>query len=97
MNTLPTPTTPPPPPVARDEVPTWQELRDRLDPVEIFHEILEHRWFMSERAGRDIGTTAARNDYFAKVLPGVPDNFTITAPHPRDPESEPEPDPAPAA
>jgi hypothetical protein len=26
-------------------------LRDRLDPVEIFHEILEHRWFLSERAG----------------------------------------------
>jgi tRNA A-37 threonylcarbamoyl transferase component Bud32 len=74
-----------------------EELRDRLDPVEIFHEILEHRWFLSERAGRDIGTTAARNDYFAKVLPRVPDNFTITATHPRDPESKPEPDPAPAA
>jgi tRNA A-37 threonylcarbamoyl transferase component Bud32 len=63
------------------------ELRDRLDPVEIFHEILEHRWFLSERAGRDIGTTAARNDYFARVLPRVPDDLTITAPHPRDAES----------
>jgi tRNA A-37 threonylcarbamoyl transferase component Bud32 len=62
------------------------ELRDRLDPVEIFHEILEHRWFLSERAGRDIGTTAARNDYFARVLPRVPDDLTMTAPHPRDGE-----------
>jgi hypothetical protein len=62
------------------------ELRDRLDPVEIFHEILEHRWFLSERAGRDIGTTAARNDYFARVLPRVPDDLTMTAPHPRDTE-----------
>jgi tRNA A-37 threonylcarbamoyl transferase component Bud32 len=61
------------------------ELRDRLDPMEIFHEILEHRWFLSERAGRDIGTTAARKDYFSRVLPGVPDDLTITAPHPRDP------------
>ena len=26
--------------------------------AEIFHEILEHRWFLSEPAGRDIGTTA---------------------------------------
>jgi tRNA A-37 threonylcarbamoyl transferase component Bud32 len=58
-----------------------EELRDRLDEVEIFHEILEHRWFLSERAGRDIGTTAARNDYFARVLPKVPTDLTITAPH----------------
>lgn len=57
------------------------ELRDRLDEVEIFHEILEHRWFLSEAAGRDIGTTAACADYFAKVLPKVPDDLTITAPH----------------
>jgi Domain of unknown function (DUF4032) len=61
-------------------------LRDRLDEVEIFHEILEHRWFLSEAAGRDIGTTAARNDYFARVLPTVPDDLTITAPQPRDPD-----------
>lgn len=54
------------------------DLRDRLDEVEIFHEILEHRWFLSELAGRDIGTTAARNDYFARVLPKVPDDLTIT-------------------
>jgi hypothetical protein len=53
-------------------------LRDRLDEVEIFHEILEHRWFLSEQAGRDIGTTAARTDYFARVLPKVPDDLTIT-------------------
>jgi hypothetical protein len=59
-------------------------LRDRLDEVEIFHEILEHRWFLSERAGRDIGTTAARTDYFARVLPAVPDDLTITAPQPRE-------------
>jgi hypothetical protein len=65
-------------------------LRDRLDEVEIFHEILEHRWFLSERAGRDIGTTAARNDYFARVLPKVPDDLTITAhiPMPAQPTDE---------
>jgi hypothetical protein len=56
------------------------DLRDKLDEVEVFHEILEHRWFLSERAGHDIGTTAARDDYFARVLPKVPDDLTITAP-----------------
>jgi len=53
-------------------------LRDRLDPAEIFHEILEHRWFLSEAAGRDIGTTAATRDYVASVLPGVPDTLLLS-------------------
>ena len=47
-------------------------LRGRLAPAEIFHEILEHRWYLSEAAGRDIGTTAAARSYFEKVLPQVP-------------------------
>ena len=47
-------------------------LRGRLDPPEIFHEILEHRWFLSEAAGRDVGTSVAAEDYFATVLPAVP-------------------------
>jgi len=76
-------------------------LRDRLDEVEVFHEILEHRWFLSERAGRDIGTTAARDDYFARVLPKVPDDLTITAPAvepaPPAPREDPDPESAVAA
>jgi Domain of unknown function (DUF4032)/Lipopolysaccharide kinase (Kdo/WaaP) family len=47
-------------------------LRGRLAPPEVFHEILEHRWYMSEAAGRDVGTTAAARSYFATVLPAVP-------------------------
>src|ERR1700685_4248096 len=48
------------------------DLRDRLPPAEIFHEVLEHRWYMSEVAGRDVGTTAATRDYIKKVLPATP-------------------------
>ena len=47
-------------------------LRGRLSPPEIFHEILEHRWYLSEAAGADVGTTAAAQSYFATVLPAVP-------------------------
>ncbi|GAA2620297.1 DUF4032 domain-containing protein [Actinomadura fulvescens] len=54
------------------------ELRGRLDEVEIFLEILEHRWFMSERAGKDVGTMAAALGYFENVLPHVPDDLTGT-------------------
>ncbi|MGH3372151.1 MAG: DUF4032 domain-containing protein, partial [Nocardioidaceae bacterium] len=32
-----------------------KDLRGKLEPAEIFHEILEHRWFLSERAGHEIG------------------------------------------
>jgi hypothetical protein len=49
-----------------------EELQGRLAPPEIFHEILEHRWYMSEQAGRDVGTTAAARSYFDTVLPAVP-------------------------
>jgi hypothetical protein len=48
------------------------DLRGRLAPAEVFHEILEHRWYMSERAGRDVGTTAAARSYFKRVLPQAP-------------------------
>jgi tRNA A-37 threonylcarbamoyl transferase component Bud32 len=47
-------------------------LHGRLSPPEIFHEILEHRWYLSEAAGADVGTTAAAQSYFATVLPAVP-------------------------
>src|SRR6266536_2490301 len=50
-----------------------EDLRGRLPPAEIFHEILEHRWYMSEAAGFDVGTAAAARSYFQTVLPGVPE------------------------
>lgn len=55
------------------------QLRDRLDEAEVFHEILEHRWFLSEKAARDIGTTAAARDYLSTVLPTVPTAPTAPA------------------
>jgi hypothetical protein len=54
-------------------------LRTRLDPAEIFHEILEHRWFLSEATGRDVGTTAAAKDYVDRVLPEVPEDLVTPA------------------
>jgi Domain of unknown function (DUF4032)/Lipopolysaccharide kinase (Kdo/WaaP) family len=55
-------------------------LRGRLSPPEIFHEILEHRWYLSEDAGLDVGTTAAARSYFDTVLPGVPQPLSTAAP-----------------
>jgi Domain of unknown function (DUF4032)/Lipopolysaccharide kinase (Kdo/WaaP) family len=52
-------------------------LDNRLAPAEIFHEILEHRWFLSEQAGKDVGTTAAAQAYIAKILPQISSTLTI--------------------
>jgi hypothetical protein len=54
------------------------DLRGRLPPAEIFHEILEHRWYMSETAGHDVGTTAATQDYLKQVLPKAPEPLDET-------------------
>jgi tRNA A-37 threonylcarbamoyl transferase component Bud32 len=51
------------------------ELADRLSPAEVFHQVLEHRWFLSELAGRDVGTTVAARSYFDEVLPTVPEQL----------------------
>jgi hypothetical protein len=51
-------------------------LVGRLAPAEVFHEVLEHRWFLSEKAQRDVGTAAAAKSYFAHVLPQTPKEVT---------------------
>jgi Domain of unknown function (DUF4032)/Lipopolysaccharide kinase (Kdo/WaaP) family len=57
-----------------------EELRDRLQPAEVFSEVLEHRWYMSETAGLDVGTTAATRDYITHVLPAAPDPLSTGEP-----------------
>ncbi|MHA6618159.1 DUF4032 domain-containing protein [Pseudonocardia sp. DLS-67] len=54
-----------------------ESLADRLEPAEIFHEVLEHRWFLSERAGKDVGTTAAAKSYIDAILPNTPSTLTL--------------------
>ena len=53
------------------------ELRHKLEPAQIFHEVLEHRWFLSERAGHDVGLRASMQDYIDNVLPNRPDEETM--------------------
>jgi len=49
------------------------ELRGRRAAAELFHELLEHRWFLSERARKDVGIDAAVEDYIDTVLRPAPD------------------------
>jgi hypothetical protein len=44
------------------------ELQPKRAAAELFHELLEHRWFLSERAGKDVGLPAATASYVDQVL-----------------------------
>ena len=41
----------------------------RVEPAQIFHEVLEHRWYLSEAAGHDVGLDLACKSYISEVLP----------------------------
>jgi hypothetical protein len=49
------------------------ELRGKLEPAEVFHEVLEHRWFLSEQAGTEVETMDAAHAYVDTVLGSKPD------------------------
>lgn len=52
------------------------ELVGKLQAAEIFHQILEHRWYLSERAGRDVPMPEVVRSYVDTVLRGAPDEKT---------------------
>ena len=41
----------------------------RVEPAQLFHEVLEHRWYLSEAAGHDVGLDLAYKTYISEVLP----------------------------
>ena len=65
-----------------------RNLRRKLEPAQLFHEILDHRWFVSERAGRDVPMAEATSSYVENVLRHRPDEKSILglAPGEKDPE-----------
>jgi Domain of unknown function (DUF4032)/Lipopolysaccharide kinase (Kdo/WaaP) family len=56
------------------------ELQGRLPAAEIFHQVLEHRWFLSERAKKDVGIDEAVRSYIASELPQRPPERIVIAP-----------------
>ena len=45
------------------------QLRGRIEDAQLFHEVLEHRWYLGEKAGHDVGLDAATADYITAILP----------------------------
>ena len=60
-------------------------LTARLEPPELFHQILEHRWFLSEQRRQEVGTAEAVADYVANVLPLLPEDRLVLPDPPTQP------------
>ena len=52
------------------------DLRGRVEPAQMFHEILEHRWYLGEKAGKDLGLDFATHEYVTQILPFRTDSAT---------------------
>lgn len=56
-----------------------RDLTGRLEPAEVYHQFLDHRWFISERAGYDIPWSDAMTSYINHVLLHQRDERTFIA------------------
>jgi hypothetical protein len=57
-----------------------KDLRGKLEPAEVFHQLLEHRWYMSQNEGRDVPLAEALSSYIDNVLRHRRDEATVIAP-----------------
>jgi hypothetical protein len=55
------------------------EMRGKLEPAEVYHEVLEHRWFMSEKAGAEVPINVAAKGYVNSILSELPDEAVSMA------------------
>jgi hypothetical protein len=61
-------------PVVR-AVPT--DLRGKLEGPEIYHEVLEHRWYLSEQRGQEVDIDEAARSYVDDILRHKPDEQAV--------------------
>lgn len=56
------------------------ELARKLEPAQVFHEFLEHRWFVAQNAGHDVPFQQVIDSYVREVLPGKRDEALLLDP-----------------
>lgn len=52
-------------------------MRNKLEPQEIFTQIIQHKWLLSEQAGRDVGMAPAVESYLNDILANKPDEQAV--------------------
>ena len=54
-----------------------RELRRKLEPAQIYHELLDHRWYLSQQEDRDVPMTEVAASYVRHILPSRPDEQAV--------------------
>jgi len=57
-----------------------KELQGRLEPAEVFHQLLDHRWYISQNQKRDVPLAEAVQSYIDNVLRHRRDEATLIDP-----------------
>ncbi len=57
-----------------------RDLTGKLEPAEVFHQVLEHRWYLSENQNREVSLDEAVNSYVNNVLPHRRDEEALLSP-----------------
>jgi hypothetical protein len=73
------------------------EARGKLEPAEVFHEVLVHRWYLSEQREREVDIFETARDYIDNVLTRKPEEavappVALAPGLEEDPEGDPEDD-----
>ena len=59
-----------------------RELAGKLEPAQLYHEYLEHRWYMAQQAGHDVSREDAVASYVETILPSKRDEAVLIEPGP---------------
>ena len=57
-----------------------RDLRGKLEPAEVFHQLLDHRWFLSQEQRRNVPLAEALTSYVDTVLRHRRDEVTVVGP-----------------
>ncbi|MEB0002942.1 MULTISPECIES: DUF4032 domain-containing protein [Cryobacterium] len=57
-----------------------RDLKGKLEPAEVFHQLLDHRWYMAQNQSRDIPLAEAVTSYVQDVLRHRRDEATVIEP-----------------
>ena len=57
-----------------------RELAGKLEPAQLYHEYLEHRWYMAQQAGHDVPREEALASYITNILQSKRDEAVLLEP-----------------
>lgn len=57
-----------------------KDLRGKLEPAEMFHQLLDHRWYLSQEQQRNVPLAEALTSYIENVLRHRRDEVTVVGP-----------------